>query len=316
MPLERLNEHLCVDRKPQSHFYVKSLSEGKYYRDPVLEYSGYQYLKEFYNMPRVRLAQTSLGELLVIKGVNAESASNLLETFPDKVAIGLKQFIADTLQLWSQTIRPMDSSQLARNWRTESLSMIRRIKDDRRYQSFSSKRLEVNGTIYPSISETLNLCQRNLFNNDEDSMALCHGDEHLGNILVGENQVWVIDPGNYTGFNSLSSTINNLIGGTYLFEYQYIGAVNENSTNLRIDYSLDNRFKQAEQLLSPVFKEFAGIVGDVLGSNNYLSEFLFTNELRVAMGWTNRRMDLSKILGNGLLYAGMATEHFYSKNII
>ena len=68
--------------------------------------------------------------------------------------------------------------------------------------------------------------------------------------------------------------------------------------------------------MKPAFRSLGSLLGCYANGDSLVKELLFVNELRVALGWTNRRMDLSEIKRTGILFAGIATEHYYADNII
>lgn len=218
--------------------------------------------------------------------------------------------------MWNKTAQPMDAALVSRDWKTETLVTLAKLLNCPQLENALDLPVVVNGTTYPSLRETLNTCLNKLSNTQEDTMVLCHGDEHLGNILVAENEYWAIDPGNYTGYNSISSVLNNLVGGLYLFEFEYEGVVAETESNLNISYALKDTFLEAERLIKPLLQETENKARAIFGQTNHAKEFLFVNELRVAVGWTFRNKDLSEILKTGVIFAGLATEHYYAKGIV
>jgi hypothetical protein len=150
----------------------------------------------------------------------------------------------------------------------------------------------------------------------ERHMALCHGDEHTGNILgTRDRRLWVIDPGNYTGLNSPSSSFNNFAGGLYLFEYTYTGGYNDASGALDISYSIDPKYAVAERMLRDDIGQFKSQVHHFQDGKSIASELLYINGLRVALGMTRRSTTEEKfrrIIDTGLIFAGIATEQYYN----
>lgn len=175
--------------------------------------------------------------------------------------------------------------------------------------------IAVNGYSYPCLGSIMSECLKRLTTTDEPTMVLCHGDEHLGNLLSSPDGYWAIDPGNYTGYNSPSSAVNNLVGGTYLFDYRYMGQAQIKDGVFSIDYPLKDSFVYPERLLKPIFRRLEDFVVN-MGHNSLSKELLFTNELRVALGWSHRGIDLSEIKRTGLAYIGLAIEHYYADGII
>lgn len=313
---EALTEFLTVDRKNGYTFYIKSATEDFYIRRPEREYQAYQELRPYFLMPRARLAYVENNEsLLVVRGVNAPSANLILEHNPERARETLESFISDNERMWRETARPMDESVLPRNWREETLKTIQRLSVEPKIQEIANLPMVVNGVEYPPIGQTLNEVESKLFSQRESVMALCHGDEHLGNIIPENGHYWTIDPGNWTGLNSPSTAVNNLVGANYLFFYKYNGEV-RNGNKLEIDFEFRDESKKAEEMMRPSFRRVDEIATDILGGNSFAKEFLYINGMRVSMGWTCSPMDLKEVLDTGIIYAGVATEQYYGKEIV
>ncbi len=316
MSREHVTDQLCIDHKNHQSFYLKTGCEGTYIRRPKTEYEGYKLLSPHLRMPRVKLADTVIGPVLVVQGIDAPSASSMLTTDPDALAETLNGFLSDVYSMWQNTGKPMEIEKLSRNWKTETTSTLLKLKKSPLIQEIEDLPIVVNGCTYPCLKSTMNRCLTRLTTVREPTMVLCHGDEHLGNLLSGEDGYWVIDPGNYTGYNTPSSLVNNLVGGTYLFEYRYTGEHSITDGTFSVEYALTEEFVGPEKVMQPVFRTFEDLVIDLVNGDSLSKELLFINELRVALGWTKRRMDLSEIKKAGMLYTGLATEHYYAASIV
>lgn len=316
MNREFISENLSIDHKAHYSFYLKTGSEGTYIRRPKAEHAGYKMLSPYLRTPRVKLADTINGTVLVVLGIEAPSASLALLSNPESAVASLNAFLLDIIEMWQETARPMEVEKLSRNWRTETINTLLRLMNDPIIRAIDYFPVVVNGNSYPCLKSTMSECLRKLTTAKEPTMVLCHGDEHLGNLLSGPDGYWAIDPGNYTGYNTPSSTVNNLVGGTYLFEYRYSGEAKVKQGVFSVEYALLDEFLYPELLMRPLFIKFEDSVKNMLGNNSLSKELLFTNELRVALGWSHRRMDLTEIKKTSLVYAGLATEHYYADYIV
>ncbi len=321
---ERLSTFLTHDALPQGSsvpgFFLKiACDDGTYIREIAKEFKGYEVLSPYFHMPKVKMAQTKEGSILVILEIKAQAANTLFESNPDMAATALEAFLTDLEQMWKKTICIMDKSQVTRDWKHETLSTLTRLLESPCIKQIEDMPVLVNGTKYPTVGETLKYCQYHLSLSNDPNMALCHGDEHLGNILASPNEYWLLDPGNYTGFNSPASAVNNMVGGTYLFDYRYDGCVHKDNTKLRVDFKIRDPFQKAENVLRPSFSRLYKIALDASGGCSSAKELLFINEMRVALGWTKRAMDakgFADIIRTGMVYIGPAMEHFYSNDIV
>src|SRR3990167_5168040 len=248
---EILTEFLTLDRKNGYTYYLKSGVEGFQIRRPEKEYEGYQLLKGFFEMPQVRLAQTETGAVLCIEGIEAPSCDFLVEDKPQEVADVLERFVEDTRIMWEETKKPMDETRVVRDWRAETSITIENILQNQIIQDLKNKSLVVNGQEYPSLGETLNAIRQRL-EKPEKTMVLTQGDEQIAKLIAENGHCFVIDPGNYTGFNSPSSTVNNMVAGNYIFSYKYDSSI-QNGDDLRIDYSLKPQYRKIEELTKPIF---------------------------------------------------------------
>ncbi|OGM28808.1 hypothetical protein A2962_04990 [Candidatus Woesebacteria bacterium RIFCSPLOWO2_01_FULL_39_61] len=317
MTREQLTPFLTLDQKNVVGYYLKIGCEDFYLRQPQKEFEGYKLLRPYFRMPKARLAQTSVGPILVVQAIkDASAASKLLETDPQAANRTLVEFMSDMEKMWLDTRRPMDEEQVARNWRLESLKTLVRLASDPTIESIGDKAVIVNGEKYPPVGQTLEECLNNLSRKKDPIMVLCHGDEHLENLLTAHDGYYVIDPGNYTGLNSPSSTVNNVVGANYLFLYQYNGTACSENGNFRVDYRVKEPYENAEKLMKPTLRRLDVLARDILCGDSLDKELLFANEIRVAVGWVHRSMDLTEIRKTGMVYAGIATEHYYSDGII
>ncbi|KKS95745.1 MAG: hypothetical protein UV73_C0014G0022 [Candidatus Gottesmanbacteria bacterium GW2011_GWA2_43_14] len=314
---EKLTDFLSLDQRGGGYrFFIKSACEDHYIRRPEAEAVGYQLLSPYFRVPRAKLLKTKEGSLLVVMGKDAVAANKLLETAPEITAAAADSFINDMVEMWKDTARNLDETQIGRNWRLETGKTLERLSDDEEIQAIADFPVVVNGKTFPSLGKTLKKCESRLLWFKDPIMVLCHGDEHLGNLLIAEDGYWVVDPGNYTGYNTPASAVNNFVGGTVLFDYPYEGTANVEEGMLKVDYRIKDSHKLADSMFKPVLKKLNAAANDISLGRSSAKELLFINELRVAKGWTFRSMDLTGVLNNGMMYAGLATEHYYSQGIV
>lgn len=315
MSREQLTNFLYRDDRGPYQFYIKKGTEGHFIRRPAREISGYHLLAPYLRMPKARLANTSEGHLLVVRGVEAQAVNTILKDKPHLAKDSLQRFLNDMYAMWHTTTKSMDETVVSRNWRLETLNTLYRLRHNEKIMNFAHVPTIVNGVTYPCLHETLTQCQIALENKIEKHMVLCHGDEHPGNVLCEEDNYYAIDPGNYTGYNMASSALNNLAGALYLFEYRYQGTFSCGDT-FNVEYQLDPNFAPAESCLRPLILELDEKVKNVSGSTSLAKELFFINAIRVSIGWTQRSMQLDDVLETGLVLAGVATEQYYSSTIV
>lgn len=308
-----LTQFLTLDRKDGREFYIKSAIEGFYIRRPAKEYDAYRQLSQYFRIPRVKLAHTETGDKLVVAGIPALSADKLLESNPELATRALNDFVTENEKMWRATARPMDESQTSRNWREESLKTAARLKDDPIFSSLAGFDMTVNGKIYPKLGETLSRVTERLTNVREKTMCLVHGDEHLANIIPVNETHYMIDPGNWTGYNTPSAAVNNIVGANHLFFYTYDSHFN-NGRVVDIAFAPTDRCRVAHRLMEPVLRRVEATVDDLQGGRSLAREMLFVNCARVAMGWVQRSQDLTEVKKTGMSYLGIATERYYENS--
>lgn len=315
MSREKLTEFLWIDRKGSYSFFLKQAIHDFFFRDPNKEIEGYSRLLPYLNMPHARLAQTKVGPILIVRAVEAPSLDKILFLEADRVKESLTACLDDMKNMWRVTKKNYCEREIERNWATESLRTLEKAKDDPRIAQIQNLPLYINGKEYPPLQVVIEKVYKRLKNHKEKNMYLCHGDEHIGNILAVGRSYSIIDPGNYTGFNTVSSVLNNLVGGLYLFEYRYKGNCFLSQNKYTINYSMYD-CNEAEMLLKPLLNRVYLEIETYFEPNSLAKEFLFVNELRVALGWVNRSKDLQEIKNNGMLYLGLAVEHYLSDGIV
>lgn len=314
---ERLTDFLTLDRRCERHFYyVKNGAEGAFIRRPDREIQGYQLLRPFFRMPNAKLIHAENGPLLIVKGISAPSADTLVETNPTVATEALQAFIEDMVLMWKATVVPMQEEKLGRNWRAETTSTLVKLLAASNLVPQLDIPLFINGMKYPTLRETLTDCLRVLEGGPEPIMVLCHGDEHLGNLVADQDGYWVIDPGNYTGYNTPSSAVNNMVGANYLFMYKYSGCTVVTPRGLEIEYQIREESQRAETSMKPLLQLLGKAADEISCYQSMSKQLLFINELRVAVGWIQRSMKLDEVLKTGMIYAGIATEHYYSSDIV
>jgi hypothetical protein len=316
--LERIkvSPFLTIDKRGPSRFFVKGGTEEFYIRRPLAEINGYKLLRPYLHVPRARIAQTTLGPILVVQGVDAPDAFSQLRSNPEVVGATVDSFLDDVGRMWENTAKPMDETQLGRDWRRETLATLNRLKEEPKIQAVSKKPVVVNGEKYPSVGKTLDLVEKKLAAGPDENMVLCHGDEHIENLLVMPDKGYMaIDPGNWTGFNTPASAVNNMVGAHTLFHLRYDGAVKAEGKSFEVDYKVIPPYDEADRILKKQWSRLQTMASSVCGGENLAKELLFVNQMRVGVGWVKRSMDLTEVLNTGMVYAGIATEQYYSKNI-
>ena len=298
-------------------YYIKGGVEDDFIRRPQAEISGYAQLKPYLRMPKAKLAETISGPMVVVKEVpESTDAIKMLDSSPQRVVDSLAECLGDVTKMWQQTTQPYSGQKLSRDWVQESLSTLNRMMATPRIQAIADKKLIINGQEFPPLAEALDSCHRTLHNSEGGNVSLCPGDLHLGNLMIAKDGYRLIDPGNYTGANYAPTEVNNLVGGTYLFDLDYEGGFTDREHGFCVDYKVHPRHTESEALLRPHFCNFAREAGEISGRPRLAKDLLFVNEMRVALGWTKRSMDLTNVLNRGMMYVGPAIEHFYSNEIV
>jgi len=316
---ERLTDFLTVDQKDGRSWYLKSAvdgqtSQGFRIRRPDKEMEAYKLLSPYFNMPRARLAQTKTGPVLVVRGINQPSADKIVKTDPAQVRTTFNCFIRDMSTMWQQTKKPMDESVLGRDWRGESLATLYKLMNHPQIEELATKKVVVNGRSYPSLGTTIEQVWQKL-QRPEKTMVLSHGDEHIANLIPNGDGYFLIDPGNWTGYNSPSAAVNNMVAGNYLFTYPYQGEIRVNGA-FEVDYRIGDDYVEPELMMREVFQDIDKIARDLNGGDSLDKEFLFVNMVRCGVGWVNRSGLTEADMSLGMVFTGMAVEKYYGEEII
>lgn len=290
-------------------------TSGGLIRHPEKESHGYRILEPYYPMPKARLAETKEGPILVVRGVDMPSADSLLLSNPEAVSKTIGMFTEDTVHMWEDTLKPMDESKIARNWRQESITCAERLLVVPEIKSLSQKKLFINGREYPNLEDTLiHVIDR--LQKPDPVMVQVHGDEHVPNLLVDiQNKSYmVIDPGNYAGLNTPASVYNNMMAGLYIFGYEWEGEVTTTDEICHVNYEIKEEYKKSETILKPALTSLAHEIDCISGGDNLRNELYFVNTMRCSVGWIRKHTIPDSLTQFGLGMLGLAVEQYYEEN--
>lgn len=296
--------------RPRS-FVKVSGPDVRGYEDPVTQYNSYQQLREYLHMPRVRLLyrQEGLPPLLVVKRVEGERYDEAFIESPDAFTASARMFVDDLNKMWQATEKPMKEDELVVNLRQATIETLQAVLGDEKLAQSADLPIRVNGATYPSLRDLCSASLKRLRTQADPVMTLGHGDEHMKNLIItnnnGQIDYQIIDSrlaGNY----SPAYAINTFVGTPLLFMFNY-QCSQKIGTRWDISYRLNDEYQKPREALMECGRTMINNLGLLSQDEFLLKEYLFGNLVRSAINRVNPK-NMRFTQPNIPAHIGMAVE--------